>query len=141
MVNYEFETPNATFGWDNTLGEFGQPFVQLVKDVHAGEEIFANYGPWFAYLRHGFTRRIFDDAVAKRGRKTLDITPLRSKCLLSPSWVPHQQQQQQQQFKHGNNGSRIGSNSSILSGIGSGPTGYWSPPQPLLRLRAPSVRV
>ena len=77
MVNYEFETPNATFGWDNTLGEFGQPFVQLVKDVHAGEEIFANYGPWFAYLRHGFTWRIFDDAVAKRGRKTLHVAATR----------------------------------------------------------------
>jgi hypothetical protein len=38
------------------LGEFGQPFLRLLRDVAAGEEITADYGPWYAYQRHGFNR-------------------------------------------------------------------------------------
>ena len=55
-VNHSADAPNATLGWDDTMGELGQPFVQLLRNVHADEEILADYGPWFAYQQHGFTR-------------------------------------------------------------------------------------
>ena len=35
---------NAELGWDPDLGEFGQPFLRLLRDVAAGEEITADYG-------------------------------------------------------------------------------------------------
>ena len=46
---------NAELGWDPDFGEFGQPFLRLLvlRDVAAGEEITADYGPWYAYQRHG----------------------------------------------------------------------------------------
>ena len=60
-VNHSADAPNATLGWDDTMGELGQPFVQLLRNVHADEEILADYGPWFAYQQHGFTRGDGDD--------------------------------------------------------------------------------
>ena len=40
---------NAELGWDPDFGEFGQPFLRLLRDVAVGEEITADYGPWYAY--------------------------------------------------------------------------------------------
>ena len=47
---------NAELGWDPDFGEPGQPFLCLLRDVAAGEEITADYGPWYTYQRHGFSR-------------------------------------------------------------------------------------
>ena len=61
---------NAILTWDKDRyygrTPVGQPVLMLTKSVAVGEEITADYGPYYGYKNHGFRR----DSVGNVGKST-----------------------------------------------------------------------
>ena len=78
---------NAKLTWDNDryIGRSprGQPVLMLTAPADPGDEITVDYGPHFAYKKHGFSR----DSVATRKSRATDRSTTPSAYLVSPSVI------------------------------------------------------
>ena len=78
---------NAKLTWDNDryIGRSprGQPVLMLTAPVDPGDEITVDYGPHFAYKKHGFSR----DSAATRKSRATDRSTTPSAYLVSPSVI------------------------------------------------------